>query len=358
MGYRIEKCVWEITKACNFNCLHCGSSCGEAGRDELGTEEMLEVCRQLAEMKTGSIGITGGEPFLRKDWKLLLRFLGELKLSYGIVSNGMLIEEETAEHLKSSCVKMVAVSLDGTREIHNRIRRADCFDRAAAALGLLRSYGIPTGVVTTLNRDNFTILHEMLEFLTEQEVEAWQLQLCFPMGNMKGNHDCLLRADEIKRIIDFAYECNQKDGVAIALADNIGYFTISEVHARKRFSAGEGFPVWQGCNAGVRAVGILSNGDVTACTSIRSPEFVEGNLRERSLKSIWEDPNAFAWRRELKAEQLKGYCGTCRYRDMCLGGCTNMRLLTEGSIYSENKYCVVPMLSEKIEKKNNFLNSP
>lgn len=347
MEYSIEKCVWEITQACNLRCSHCGSSCKEAGPDELDTTEMLEICDQLANMKVSSVGITGGEPFVRKDWKLLIRRLDDLNLPCGIVSNGLLIDEEMVKYLKDYHVKMVAVSLDGTKEIHNRIRQADCFDRSVAALKLMQKNKISTGVITTLQRGNFKALKDMLQFLTELRVKTWQLQLCFPMGNMEGKRDQMLSTKEIKEVIDFAYYQNKKNGVAIQLADNIGYYTLHETYARKRFVSGEAFLMWQGCSAGIRSLGILSNGDVTACTAIRSTEFIEGNLRVKSLRSIWENPNAFAWRRNLKTEQLKGYCKTCDYRDLCLGGCTNMRLVTEGSIYSENKYCVVPELSEK-----------
>lgn len=93
------------------------------------------------------------------------------------------------------------------------------------------------------------------------------------------------------------------------------------------------------CNAGIRSFGILSNGDITGCTSIRGVEFVEGNIRQRSLRDIWEDPSSFSWRRRMGVEQLGENCSKCMYGKSCLGGCPNTRHTVNGSIYSDNPYC-------------------
>lgn len=73
--------------------------------------------------------------------------------------------------------------------------------------------------------------------------------------------------------------------------------------------------------------------------SIRDKEFVEGNIKERSLRKIWEDEGSFLWRRSLTKDKLKGACHSCRYGSKCLGGCVNTRLTMNGDIYSENQYC-------------------
>ncbi len=339
-GYKLEKCVWEITTACNLNCSHCGSSCGYRREDELTLPEMENLCGQIAEMRSVEVGVTGGEPFLKKEWKELLKILHEYRLPYGIVCNGTLIDKKTAGYLYKCSPRMVAVSIDGTEELHNRIRRTECFDKALRGLRLLRDEGLPVGVITTVSRLNIDCLEELYEFLeTQRTADVWRLQLCFPMGNGKDIKDNMLDGKQIKRLIDFAYGKSSRGGMAINLADNIGYYTWNETLLSQRFDKNGVPSVWRGCNAGVRSVGILSNGDVTACMAIRDGSFIEGNIRTRSLRDIWEDTDAFSWRRGLTRLQLKGYCRECRYAEMCLGGCTNMRLLTEGSIYSENKYC-------------------
>ena len=86
--------------------------------------------------------------------------------------------------------------------------------------------------------------------------------------------------------------------------------------------------------------GILCNGDVVGCTSIRRPEYVEGNLRHQTLAEIWNSPDAFLWRRKIQLSDLGSKCQQCRYVASCLGGCTNIRLTTGGKFNSDNPLCV------------------
>ena len=59
--------AWELTLACNMNCMHCGSSAGQTRPNELTTKEALDLCDQLNELNAKFINLTGGEPILRKD---------------------------------------------------------------------------------------------------------------------------------------------------------------------------------------------------------------------------------------------------------------------------------------------------
>jgi radical SAM protein with 4Fe4S-binding SPASM domain len=82
-----------------------------------------------------------------------------------------------------------------------------------------------------------------------------------------------------------------------------------------------------GCRAGLEVMGIESNGDVKGCLSLPSGlngrhDFVEGNLRTRRLPEIWNDPNAFAYNRQFRTEDLQGKCAGCAFGEICRGGCT------------------------------------
>lgn len=65
----------------------------------------------------------------------------------------------------------------------------------------------------------------------------------------------------------------------------------------------------------------------------------QGNVRDRSLREIWEDENSFALLRQFRPQRMEGYCGKCRYVSWCKGGCVIMKLGFGGSVYAENQYC-------------------
>ena len=100
---------------------------------------------------------------------------------------------------------------------------------------------------------------------------------------------------------------------------------------------------WIGCRAGCQVIGIESQGNVKGCLSLPSQqqdvdEFVEGNLRESSLRSIWERPGAFFYNRRSEGPKLEGFCATCRFSDICRGGCSCAAFGFSGSRF-DNPMC-------------------
>jgi radical SAM protein with 4Fe4S-binding SPASM domain len=107
--------------------------------------------------------------------------------------------------------------------------------------------------------------------------------------------------------------------LCIAASDHIGYFGKPEAHL---WQPDVSMPFWLGCWAGLHALGIDSNGNVQGCLSLPSSRhgergYVEGNLRDTSLRDIWQRHDAFSYTRHFTAEALKGFCRVCRYGDVC-----------------------------------------
>lgn len=351
MKYQPITSVWEVTMGCNMRCGHCGSSCKEPLPDELTTDEALGLCDQAAELGLKWITLSGGEPLTRKDVPDLVARLHQNGVAVNMITNGWMLKREMAESLKRSGISTIAVSIDGTAEIHDRIRKEGAFERARQAFSILKALGIKTGAVTTITKQNIGILEALKKDLIEMGVETWQVQLGLPMGNLKEKPDWVLDPEQMDDIIDFCYETSREGKIRIYPADCIGYYTKKELEIKKVSYQSDAVSNWDGCNAGIRGFGILQNGDILGCTSIRSEEFIEGNIRERSLKEIWEDQGNFLWRREMNKNRLSGSCKLCRYGDKCLGGCPNTRLTMNGSMDTDNLYCAYNLELKRTEAK-------
>ena len=107
--------LWEITRACNLRCKHCLTSSGTAASDELTTQQALKVCDSLGDMGVGAVAIMGGEPLLRPDWEQFAARLTQRGVAVGLVTNGVLFDESTAQRARNVGVNQIVVSLDGGR---------------------------------------------------------------------------------------------------------------------------------------------------------------------------------------------------------------------------------------------------
>lgn len=339
MEYQAITAVWEVTMGCNMRCGHCGSSCAEALPDELTTEEALKLCDEIADLGLQWITLSGGEPLTRQDIGELVQRLSSQGVSVNMITNGWLLDKEKAEELKQSGIATVAISIDGTALVHDKIRRPGAFEHASDAFRILKGLGIRTGAVTTITNQNIEILNDLKEELIRIGVDTWQVQIGLPMGNLKEKPDWLISPAQVKDIIDFCYETAREGWIKIFPADCIGYYTKKEMEIKKISYQTDRVSMWNGCNAGIRSFGILHDGRILGCTSIRSEEYIEGSIREKSLREIWESDKNFLWRRTMAKEKLAGECKTCTYGNKCLGGCPNTRLTMNGDLYSENQYC-------------------
>ena len=328
MKFTLKKAVWEITLACSFSCKYCGSKGGRAREDELTTEEALSVAEQLAELGCRRVSLIGGEVFMRRDWKEIAGRMNALGIRVNIITNGFLFAEKVIADLKDVNVESVSVSLDGPKEVHDRYRQGGSYDRAVRAISVLHGAGIPVSVISTLNAENAPLLPELYETLRGSGIFAWQLQACSPMGNAALSG--IDYAFDVKEVIRFVAENAASAPFALGIADNIGYFTPEEGMLRGNLS---GQAVYRGCSAGLDAVGIDSVGNVRGCESMYDERFNEGNLREKSLREIWEDPDAFAYNRKFTPELLSGACASCEAGLFCAGGCRSYNYFVHGKIY-------------------------
>ncbi|MEN8908123.1 MAG: radical SAM protein [Clostridiales bacterium] len=357
MDYKPLAAVWEITMGCNMRCKHCGSSCKNALPDELSTEDALKICDELGSLGLKWVTISGGEALTRDDWHLIAKKLKENGVTPLLITNGMLVDDDVIKKASNAGIESFSMSLDGLKETHDFMRMPGSFDKIMSVYDNLEGTNLIKSAITTINQKNINELEEIKKILLDKSVKLWQLQIGLPMGNFEKNSDLVLYPEQIDQVINFAFDSLSDERITIYLADCLGYYNRKEIKVRDNTFKSQN-TIWQGCNAGKRSFGILHNGDILGCTSIRDKKYIEGNLLKRSLKEIWEDKKAFSWNRDINKTDLKGFCSKCGYGDLCLGGCPNTRLTFNKDIYSSNNYCsyyiAIKKAKEKIMLENNI----
>jgi radical SAM protein with 4Fe4S-binding SPASM domain len=336
--------VWEITFVCNMRCRHCGTSAGEEREKELTTDEALKLCDELGEMECEFLTLSGGEPLMRKDWDKLAQRLKQNKVSLGIVTNGYLVEDGVIDKFQELEMGMVGVSFDGTEKTHNEIRRhPHSFQKAYNAFKLLKKREkIPFCAVTQVSKYNLYELEEIKNLLLKAGVPVWRIQMTTITGRMKEESSMTISPQEMVELNNFIVKTKKENKIYVDVGENIGYYNGDEKILRNNLP-------YLGCYAGCRVIGIESNGNIKGCLSLPE-EFVEGNVRDSSLKEIWFKEGAFAYNRQFTLDKVEGFCKGCPHVRFCRCGCANTAYASSGSRFY-NPMCLYRMeVESKVEE--------
>ena len=91
--------TWELTYACNLECIHCLSSSGRRDPRELSTEQAKAVLDELAALQVFYINIGGGEPMVRRDFFDIIEYSVSKGIGVKFSTNGAYIDSEKAKRL-------------------------------------------------------------------------------------------------------------------------------------------------------------------------------------------------------------------------------------------------------------------
>jgi radical SAM protein with 4Fe4S-binding SPASM domain len=330
--------VWEITLRCDLACRHCGSRAGHAREDELSTERCLDLVRQMAELQVKEVTLIGGEAYLRDDWTEIVRAIRAHGMSCTMTSGGRGFTEERAREAKAAGLESVSISIDGLEATHDRLRGVEgSFRSAFEALTNLTRAGIRVACNTQINRLTLPDLPELLERLAAAGIHSWQIQLTVPMGRAADEPEVLLQPYDLLELFPLLARLKgrmQELGVRLWPGNNIGYFGPYESLLKGGMPRGH----MASCGAGRSTLGIEADGAIKGCPSLPTQAWTGGNIRDASLRDIWERAAELRYTRDRTLDDLWGYCRTCYYAEECRAGCTWTSFVIFGRA-GNNPYC-------------------
>jgi radical SAM protein with 4Fe4S-binding SPASM domain len=337
-AWRPAYAVWEITLKCDLACRHCGSRAGHARPDELTTSECLDLVQQMADLGVLEVTLIGGEAYLREDWVEIVAALSQRGIGVSITTGGRGMTPERARAAKAAGIVSVSVSLDGLAATHDRLRGVEgSFESALAAMRALAEAGVGVTCNTQINRLSLPELPELLETIARHGARSWQIQLTVPMGRAADEPDVLLQPDDLLLLFPMLGELHARAkelGILLWPGNNVGYFgpydsVLRGVHPQGHSAS---------CGAGRSILGIEADGSIKGCPSLPSEAWTGGNVREASLRDIWERAEPLRYTRDRTVDALWGFCRTCYYADSCRAGCTWTSFVFFGKA-GNNPYC-------------------
>ncbi len=342
--------VWNCTKTCNLNCVHCyARSEAIKYQNELTHEEGLSLIDQLADFKVPVILFSGGEPLLRPDFFELANYAASKGIRPTISTNGTRIDEDIAKRLKDMGVGYVGISLDGCEATHDKFRgKPGAFQMALRGIRNCVATGQKVGLRFTITRDNVQDLDSIFDLLERENID----RVCFyhlvysgrgsAMVERDLNHEESRRAMDliIERTLDFKARGIHKE---ILTVDNHADAVYLYLKMKERDPIlGERILKLIQSNGGNRSG--MAFGNIDSVGNVHPDQFTQyitlGNVRERPFGEIWSDvSNPIMAGLKDRKPLLKGRCPRCAYLNLCNGNFRTRAEAVTGDFWAEDPAC-------------------
>ena len=337
VGFPIMNVYLMFTADCNLNCFFCSAPRKNRELEEkyvsywrknrLNFEEYKKFIDNISVCKP-EITLTGGEPLICNDWYEVAKYIKSKKLNLSLQTNGILIKENVQEILDT--VNILNVSIDGTEEIHDKVRgKEGAFKKVIEGIKLInkiKKENRPEIVIAyTINELNYNYLSETVENLLgnniefsgiafqhllfidkeifenyrkqyqngEREVDLWLSLIYSPEGldtdKLYTEIEKLKRKFYNKIWISFIPELNKKE---------LRLWYNNPSHLLKRFNH-HCFTPWMDLD-------ICPDGDVRICI-----DYSLGNIRDKSILEIWQGERAKRLRMDILRKSPYPVCRAC-----------------------------------------------
>lgn len=318
--------TWELTYACNLQCVHCLSSSGMRDPRELTTEQAKAVLDELRDMQVFYINIGGGEPMVRRDFFEILEHAQRCNIGVKFSTNGAFISAESARRLAAMNYLDIQISLDGAdRETNDRVRGDGSYDTAIEAMEHLRAANFgPFKISVVMTRHNVSQLDDF-KALADSYGAQLRITRLRPAGRGADTWNELHPTNDQQRII---YDWLIRHGENVLTGDS--FFHLN--------AFGESLPGLNLCGAGRVVCLIDPLGDVYACPFVIHDEFKAGSvLDDGGFKAVWTSSELFT---SLREPESPGACASCGSYDSCQGGCMAAKFFTGLPLDGPDPECV------------------
>ena len=318
--------TWELTYACNLQCVHCLSSSGQRDERELSTEEAKKILDDLRDLQVFYINIGGGEPMVRRDFFELLEYSVANGIGVKFSTNGAFIDEEKARRLAAMDYLDIQISLDGVDAATNdAVRGEGSYDMAIRAMENLKAANFGQFKISVVvTRHNVSQL-DQFKALADHYGAQLRITRLRPAGRGADTWHELHPNNAQQREI---YNWLLKHGENVLTGDS--FFHLNAL--------GESLPGLNMCGAGRVVCLIDPIGDVYACPFVIHDEFKAGNVRdEGGFAKVWKQSDLFL---SLREPQSAGACASCGAFDACQGGCMAAKFFTGLPLDGPDPECV------------------
>ena len=318
--------TWELTYACNLQCIHCLSSSGQRDSRELSTTEAKRVLDELRDLQVFYINIGGGEPMIRRDFFEIVEYSIANRIGVKFSTNGAYIDKPRAQQLAAMDYLDIQLSIDGVDAATNdAVRGEGSYAMARRAMDNLAEAGFgPFKISVVVTRHNVDQL-DGFKAIADSYGAQLRVTRLRPSGRGADSwHDLHPTSSQQMQI----YQWLLANGENVLTGDS--FFHLNAL--------GEPLPGLNMCGAGRVVCLIDPIGDVYACPFVIHDQFKAGSVRDDGgFAKVWKQSDLFL---SLRDPESAGACSSCGNYDACQGGCMAAKFFTGLPLDGPDPECV------------------
>lgn len=318
----------ELTYACPLQCPYCSNPL-DLGRyrNELATQEWIRVLREARELGACQLGLSGGEPLVRRDLEELVDESHHLGYYSNLITSAVGMDEARVAALREAGLDHIQVSFQSTDQaLNDYMAGTDAYEHKVAMAQAVKAHGFPMVLCFVIYRDNIDRIEEMVELAARLGADYVELATTQYHGWAWHNRDRLMPSrEQVEQAEAAAHRCQQRYAGSMKIM-----YVVPDYFERRP----------KGCVNGWGSVflNVAPDGTALPCHAAGElPGLEFPNVRDHSLATIWRDSPTF--NRFRGFDWMREPCRSCPEKYDDFGGCRCQAYLLTGDPANADPVC-------------------
>jgi 7,8-dihydro-6-hydroxymethylpterin dimethyltransferase len=185
----LQECWFHLTNKCNLSCSHCLFSCSARKNGEINPEVLRSSVKEARKLGCRVFYFTGGEPLVYPDFfPFLAELLSDEDVHAIVLTNALLIKDHLEDLKKIPLDRLnLQISIDGTKNTHDKIRGKGAFDLLIENLELLKEIKISKTLAMAVNKNNLSEMAYPVKIAEQFQAQAVHYLWHFSTGRGSKN---------------------------------------------------------------------------------------------------------------------------------------------------------------------------
>ena len=319
----------ELTYACPLQCPYCSNPLDFAKhrKNELTTEQWLDVLRQARAMGATQLGFSGGEPLVRRDLEELIAEARRLGYYSNLITSSVGMDEQRIKGFRDAGLDHIQISFQASSaELNNYFAGTDSFKHKQAMARLVKQYDYPMVLNVVLHRQNIDHIADILDMCAALDADYVELANTQYYGWGLHNRDQLMPTrEQLEHADKVATEYKERYQNQMKVI-----FVTPDYYADRPKACMNGW--------GNIFLTIAPDGAALPCHAARQlPGLEFPNVRDASIEWIWNDSPAFNKFRGF--DWMKEPCRSCPEKEKDFGGCRCQAYMLTGDAAVADPVC-------------------